>query len=442
MPLGLLMLHAAATSKHDVTILDLNFRKDRELLDRVKADLVGISCMTLQRDYVLSLARTMKRKGIAVVVGGPHPTLAPEEVLRNVNVDYVVSGDADKSFPDLLAALERDGPLSEIAGLGYKNPLMQFNPVSQIDNLDALPFPSYDAIDVRRYPLTSDEWNLEIPYEASRGCPFSCIFCSSNLIKGKRYRVVSLERLNQDLNRIAEQFPNDRIFVRFQDNDFALIRKRVLDFCDMMSRRPDSSRLFYGCLARANQLDKFLVKRLKDTGCRRMFIGGEAGYQQGLDSINKGIKVRDIRNATRMCRKLGIKTEVSFIVGFPWEKRRDTHKTLQLAISLEQLGASTGIYVLVPFPGTPVRQWLLRQGIHIDDSSSADMDVHHERLTFDHPFLTNSDLREVLDIHERAHDFMNNDPEQMARLMDDAPLPLQRGHAPTPVQAASGVGPA
>jgi anaerobic magnesium-protoporphyrin IX monomethyl ester cyclase len=398
-PLALMMLHASVDGHHDVMILDLNFITDQRKLSSFQPDIVGISCMSFQRDTVLGISRKLKEDDLAIVVGGSHPTIAPKQVLKCSTIDYVIMGEGEVAFPRLLDALERGSPLNEVPNLGYKkNGKIRLNPVEQIEDLGSLPFPAYASIDMHRYKTRDHQYTLEVPYETSRGCPFKCIFCCVNRLKGS-YRVMCLDRVFQDIERIAELYPRDSILLNLFDNNFSFSRKRTLEFCKQLEERPWHSRVNWMCATRADQVDESLAKEMSKAGLVKVFIGGEVGYDSGLRSLQKGISTSDIYNAVEACLPYGIRVEVGFIVGFPWEKRDDIRKTLSFAIQLEEMGASTGLYKCVPYVNTPLWKYLEARKIRIDTSNSSNFDFFSESLTFEHPYLEDNDLNSVVCKH-------------------------------------------
>lgn len=398
-PLALMMLHASVDGHHDAMILDLNFITDQRKLSSFQPDIVGISCMSFQRDTVFEISRKLKEDDLAIVVGGSHPTIAPKQVLKCSTIDYVIMGEGEVAFPRLLDALERGSPLNEVPNLGYKkNGKIRLNPVEQIEDLGSLPFPTYASIDMHRYKTRDHQYTLEIPYETSRGCPFKCIFCCVNRLKGS-YRVMSLDRVFRDIEKIAELYPRDSILLNLFDNNFSFSRKRTLEFCKWLEGRSWRSRVNWMCAARADQVDESLAKQMSKAGLVKVFIGGEVGYDSGLQSLQKGILTGDIRNAVEACLPYGIRVEVGFIVGFPWEKRDDIRETLSFAVQLEEMGASTGLYKCVPYPNTPLWRYLKERKIRIDVSNSSTFDFFSESLIFEHPYLEDDDLNSVVRKH-------------------------------------------
>ncbi len=395
-PLGLLMLRASVEGQHNAVILDLNFVTDKMKLPSLKPDIVGISCMSFQRDAVVEISKKLEEDDLPVIVGGSHPTIAPEEMLRYSSIDYVIMGEGEMAFAKLLDALEKDLPLSDVPNLGYKkNGQIRLNPVEQVSDLDKLPFPPYDSIDMHRYETRNPRYTLEVPYETTRGCPFRCIFCCVNRLRGN-YRAMSLDRVLRDIGRIAGLYPRDSILLNLFDNNFSSSRDRVLEFCRRLKKNTWHSRVNWMCAARASQVDKALAKEMSEVGLVKIFIGGEVGYDSGLKSLHKEILTEDIRNAVEACAQYGIRAEVGFIVGFPWEKEHDIHRTVSFASELEGMGASTGLYKCVPYPNTSLWKYLESRNIRIDTSNSSTFDFFSEKLTFDHPYLKNSYLNSVV----------------------------------------------
>ena len=395
-PLGLMMLHASLKERHDVTILDLNFALDREKLRSLNADVIGISCMTFQRDLVIEIAKLMKEDGLFIVVGGAHPTISPKEMLKHPCIDYVIRGEGEHAFSQLLNALEEDSPLNGVANLGYrKNDRVQLNLVEEIEDLNSLPFPSYDALDMHRYATREPTSTVDVPYETARGCPFNCIFCCVNRMRGS-YRAMSLDRVFSDIEKILDLHQADSILLNFFDNNFTFSRERSLEFCDRLRDIPGNSRIKWMCSARADELDHALIRKMSNAGAVKIFIGGESGYDHGLKMIQKRVSIAQIKDAVKACLRYRIRAEVGFIIGFPWEKKKDILRTLSTAMELEKIGAITGLYKCVPYPATPLWRHLEERNIKIDSSRSSDFDFFADKLVFDHPYIANSDLNSTV----------------------------------------------
>jgi len=166
---------------------------------RIDPDLIGItSLFTMQSAEVLYTARLLKRvlPEIPIVLGGPHPSCMPEAVLRNSEVDYVIIGEGEKGFVELLTRLNRNESLEGQKGLGYRdgNGQIQVNKeFNFVGRLDALPMPAYHLFNISKYfgkMAVHGERRTErfFPMITSRGCPIKCTFCTAHKVWGNKYR--------------------------------------------------------------------------------------------------------------------------------------------------------------------------------------------------------------------------------------------------------------
>jgi len=183
-PLGLLYVAAYAEKEgHRVVVRDLAVRKRKEGIEFKKYDIVGISTDTTRHRQALQLAKEAKSSGCTVVMGGPHPGYVDEEILLTKRVDFIVHGEGEVTFSELVAFLQRgDRNFHSIQGVSFfsNGQLVRTAPRPFIEDLDRLPLPARHLVHMDDYQRTKLGDRPITPLVTSRGCPYQCAFCASS----------------------------------------------------------------------------------------------------------------------------------------------------------------------------------------------------------------------------------------------------------------------
>ena len=301
-----------------------------------KADVIGIHTVSKIFPEVVKLAQKAKMLNpqIKVVIGGPHATLCPEEVISAEPIDFVVCGEGEYTFLDLVDALERSKNLSEdlsnIKGIWHKSDgEIKENPSrGWVKNLDELPFPDFELFDVRKYVPA---WRLykSATMIASRSCPYSCTTCQPALreIIGP-YRQRSVENTLSEIRFLMSKYKVRCI--SFNDNTFTVNRKWVIEFCNEVIRQ--KLNFIWSCAGTIMAVDKELMGLMKEAGCRRISFGVESGSQYVLDNIlHKRHSVERAREVMREASEVKLRTHCWFMIGIPGETKEQIWQTVELA---------------------------------------------------------------------------------------------------------------
>jgi len=373
-PLGVAYLAAVSERRGDeVRVYDGNVER-RDLADVVREfrpDVVGISANTIQIGAAWRDAALVRElSDTAVVLGGPHPTVLPEESLLEPGVDFVVRGEGEGTWAELCAAIageRRDGwpsAVSDIAGLsrgGKDGP--HHNPERPPNkDLDALPLPAYHHLPMERYtnlqPTLDARQGPSFPILTSRGCPYECSYCCQ--IGPRRWRARSPESVLAEWRWLVREMGAQEIGVL--DDSFNIDRKRVLRICDLLMEEGLSHVpwiMINGM--RANLVDEELLRRMRQAGCIRTAFGVESGNQRILDDvIGKHLTLDQVRTAFRAARAAGMETIGFFIIGLPGESEETIEDTIRFACELDPLVANFSM--ATPFPGTRMYQTVKREG--------------------------------------------------------------------------------
>lgn len=368
-PSGLLYLASYLESKGvEIRLYDAQVAENPllEEIERFKPDLVGITCTTA---LVYSMEHTAKlvkdNFDVPIVVGGVHPTVLPDDTLKDKNIDFIVRGEGEVTSHELLLAL-KSGRFGNVLGLSYKkNGRIIHNPPRPlIKNLDDLPYPAYNLVDFDKYKTSPDldfGSRLMVVY-GSRGCPYNCIFCANRLLTKGRWRLRSVKNFVGEIDLLVKKHKSNFFFMG--DNDFTINRKWVLEFCEEYKKRGHAN-IPWEANARVDQLDEELLVKMKEAGCKLIMLGVESGVQRILDLMHKQITLEQVEKAVRMIKKAGLLARASFILGMPTETHEESLQTIRFSrrLPLDQVRFA----IATPFPGTELYDMAIKEGMKVDD---------------------------------------------------------------------------
>lgn len=381
-PLGLLYI-AASLEKHGYTvrILDSSAEgyynveelgggyiryglSDSVISEKIKEfmpDLVGVSSLFSARmQETLRVCKLAKQIGeIAVVVGGLHPSLYPEDILKNSCVDYIIMREGEERFVRFLSGE------TGIDGIAYRegkdtiiNP-----PTSRINDLDELPFPARHLIDMDTY------FDIAVPYApffkdnrvaqilSSRGCPGSCNFCSTVNYWGRSFRSRSVNSIIDEIQHLKDKY--DIKEVQFVDDNLTANPKRAKE----LFRRLKSLNLHW-CTPHGlmvNTLDDDILDIMGDSGCYQISLAIESGSPRVLkEIIHKNINLERVKHLIEKAHENNIGVHLLFLVGLPGEKKEEILQTLDFPFRTE--ADSISFFIASPLPGSELYEYSLQKG--------------------------------------------------------------------------------
>lgn len=357
-PLNLMYL-AAALEKESISvkIIDddlyhLGHEKIANLASKIDPLIVGITATTATIKNALKYIKAVKLllPNTLTVIGGPHPSFMPEETLKSEDsLDIVVIGEGEQTIVDLTAAYEKYGMdgLLEIKGIAYRNnDKIRQNPQRPlIDDLDEIPFPARHLVPFNDYKTSRNQAGGII---TSRGCVFSCNYCSSSLIMGKKYRSRSPENVVDELEELVDKYNVGE--VAFLDDIFMLNKQRARAIADKIQKRGID--LSFVTSSRVDTVDRDLLRFLKDVGMTTVYCGIESGSQRVLGLMGKEITLKHAEDAIKAAKDVDVDVMGSFILGYPGETSKEMDQTIDFAIKLDPDYSQFSI--LTPFPGTPL----------------------------------------------------------------------------------------
>lgn len=362
-PFGLSYLAAYAQKfGHQVIILDtlsndLNINQIKKFVKKEKPDLIGITSMTHYIKSAVFIAKICKNiyPKIPIVIGGPHASFDYENLLKNYCFDYVVIGEGELTFKELLDHLENKKPnsnLKNISGIAYKakNKIIKTKPRLPITNLDLTPFPSRDLVNFDDYIFDQLLPNA-VEIMSSRGCSHRCAFCSSSYF-WKCWRSRSPENIIKEMKEIIKKYPKTKSFL-FYDDNFTLNKNKVIKLCRLIIKNK-LNKYPWNCNARADQVDKKMLILMKKAGLVKINYGVETGSPKVAKNIDKNLDPNKLKKAIKMTKDLGIEVLAFFMIGNPGE----TPKTIKQSIKLaKELKPTTTLWSITQIlPGTKLDQ--------------------------------------------------------------------------------------
>ncbi|HEX6192616.1 MAG TPA: radical SAM protein [Chitinophagaceae bacterium] len=307
-------------------------------------------CLTNMREAAFEMMKFAKQKGCTVIVSSSDATDHFEQYLDE-GADFVILGEAEQTLVELVSAIEQERhDYLTIAGLAFRQQDAVIKTVkrSLLKELDDLPFPAWDIVDIEPYRRTwiKHKGYFSLNMATTRGCPFKCNWCAKP-IYGNRYNTRSPKNVVAELKYLKEIFGFDHIW--FCDDIFGLKPGWVHEFANMVEAEQLQFR--FKIQARADLLlQEDYIRDLARAGCENIWMGAESGSQKILDAMDKGTHVEQIFEATNLLKKNNIHPSFFIQFGYPGETKEDITKTIEMINKL--LPYEIGISVSYPLPGT------------------------------------------------------------------------------------------
>jgi anaerobic magnesium-protoporphyrin IX monomethyl ester cyclase len=302
-------------------------------------------CLLRMREAAFTMIAMAKQRGCTVIMCGADATDHYAEYLDK-GADYVLLGEGEETLAELLDHLSAGKDAGQVIGLASRFTLHPSRR-PDISNLDALPFPAWDLVDIQKY---KNIWREHHGYYSmnmvtTRGCPYHCNWCAKP-IWGQRYNSRSPENVAAEMKWLKDTFTPDHIW--FADDILGLKPNWVERFAELL--RENDTVIPFKCLKRADLVTEKTASALAMAGCKTVWIGAESGSQKILDAMDKGDKVEDIYRAAQLLHKNGIEVGFFLQFGYPGEQWNDVQKTLKMV--RECMPDDIGISVSYPLPGT------------------------------------------------------------------------------------------
>jgi len=347
-PIGLAYIAGYIEDICNVNILDSQVENldGKNVIKRCKDfDLVIInaSSTTIERD--LKLCKMLKEENTSkIALIGGHATYFHRELIKNDSIDFVIRGEPEKIVYNLVKNFEN---AKKAKGITWKknNKIVCNKDAEIFQNLDKIPFPARHLLPKKKY---YDILMKKSPFTfiiTSRGCPFNCTFCSTNLYSKSKFRYRSAKNVIEEFSKVSDEGFKE---VFFFDDTFTIGKKRVLE----ISKGIKKFGIPWKCTSRVDTVDKEMLEKMYESGCYHMQFGVESGNQRILNLMKKGIKVEQVKKVFKWCDEIGIETVAHFILGYPGEDRESIKKSVDLLHELHPDFVS--LNMLTPVPGSEI----------------------------------------------------------------------------------------
>jgi len=364
-------------------------------------DIIGISALfTNLMESAHRLARLAKkvRPQATVILGGNHvsnaiadyvvarqspDTAGPPRIvdLEDENIDFAMRGEVDFEFPRLVDALVNGSDPSQIPGLvtrdGSDRGYVVNPPPARIADLDELPVPARDLVNMERYfeigafhsPFSTSRRVLSVM--ASRGCPEKCTFCTTPEMWGSIVRWRSTKSIVGEIREASERYRIGEI--QFEDDTLTARKKNLLELCRELEKiglpwcTPNGTKVNYHLATQPE-----LYRAMADAGCYQITLACESGVQRVLDEIvRKRLRLEEIEPAIENAKRAGMLVHTFWILGFPGETYEEMQETVRFA--LDSGADSFSFAILSPLPGTPIHRQVVAEDLWWPGSSTADL---------------------------------------------------------------------
>jgi len=365
LPLGLLYIAAALEKKgcqvqivdsfvSDYTVMrnlkdHVDYGISFEVLGRIikesQPDIVGISSQfTTQEENVVKTAELVKNidDSILVIVGGANVSCRWRYLLRDSHIDIAVKSEGEEIIGGIIDYYRGRKELGQIKGIAYRNgdEILESENHPYIKNLDEIPFPAYHLVNMEKYLTlykkgiyTRDrDVKRNISMITSRGCPYNCVFCSISQSMGKVWRAHSPDYVMSHIKKLVKTYKVRHI--HFEDDNLLFDPNRFSQILDGLSRENITWDTPNGIRANLS-IDESMLKEMSLAGCKSLTIGVESGDESILKNVvKKGIKLADVEEFARRCKKVNLPLRAFFVLGFPGETMKTMQKTIDFAMHL------------------------------------------------------------------------------------------------------------
>ncbi len=389
-PLGLASIASYLELEgHNVKILDMHALKlsanKLNDYDFSQYDFIAISATTplIKNVYkIASLIKQLTLENTKIILGGVHPSILPDEALGNSYIDFVVRGEGEETFKELLDEV----PIPKIAGLSYKDKSSIIHNPNRplIENIDKIPIPAYHLLPMEKYKPAIGAYK-QLPGSGivtSRGCPGACTFCFN--LFGKTLRLHSAQRVLDEIFLLNKKYGIKEI--SFYDDTFTASKQRVIEICNGLIK--NKLEISWSCFARVDFIDKDLLVLMKKAGCHQIMYGIESASNEILKNINKKIDLVKVKNAISWTKESKIEVRAAFMLGNPGETITTINDTLRFAININPDLAVFNI--TTPYPGTKLFEWAKEKN-YLKTLDWDDYDLAHP--VFELPTISSTELK-------------------------------------------------
>jgi radical SAM superfamily enzyme YgiQ (UPF0313 family) len=370
--LGLMYL-SSYVKKHgykDVRIIDLelvpwNFNVFCKKVWEYSPDVIGIQCMSTNLESTYKICKFVREslKNTRIVLGGPHFNTNPEDIFSYFDIDFVVRGEGEETFLELLQSMRDPSHYKNIKGLVFRDAdgTVIRNEYRELNhNLDDLPFPGYDDLYEGQpsYGHPYSKTGRMLTMITSRGCPFQCAFCDTPNIHGRKVRSRSVDNVLEEIKHLQKQYGVKEF--SFKDSNFHMNKTWVSEFSDKIARERIDISFFANYRAEVMCMDGYL-EPLKEAGCSLIFTGIESIDPSVRNILGKRTTMEQIVKADETIKRLNMKSLYAFMFGSPGDTEEILRDNINFAVK-----ANPFLILIQPtmaFPGTDLYDHALKNNL-------------------------------------------------------------------------------
>lgn len=326
-----------------VEIYDYEASGDIRSPDYTQYDIIGISATSVHIPHAYKLIQVIRKQNenVCIIIGGPHATFAYRSLLNEIpELDAVIIGEGELSISYLINHYTCRNNLPKYPGIVTRDiEKATLSPI--LDNLDKLPNLSYDLIDINNYQLSTHRKALKPPfisYITSRGCPFSCNYCQTPNMFGKKIRYRSPLLVYNELESLKQSYNYKSIV--FWDDTFTSNRNYTVELCSYLEKL----NIRWMCNTRVDRIDKDLLQIMKQSGCEIIFFGVESFYEPTLKFLNRTTNETVVNEAFSFCKDVGISTVAALMIGTPGDNLDSIEHNINKLIQLHPDNVYISIY--------------------------------------------------------------------------------------------------
>lgn len=390
MPLGLVCIASYCRQQgYEVSILDAYAENLGALstVDGVFADtmkvprIVGFNCSSPNVHIVHQIARYLKRVAphLVVVCGGPHATLAADHTLSQGHVDYVVQGEGERTFSELVKRILSGQDAEGLSGVAVmRGGEVVAGSSRERLSLENIPLPDFNLLPLEQRYFRK---RRRLYLNATRGCDRNCIFCSVPKCWQGGVRVIPMKLFVDQVQRCQQDYGANEF--QIVDDNFSHKKGKIIrDFVSALDSAQVSVR--WKCQARADQLDSGLIELMASHGCFEIDLGIESGCERLQKYMRKNLDLTATVEVVRHVHDSGMACKAFFMLGFPAETYSEIAETINYSLLLKEAGLQdVAFFPVMPFPGTEIAaitNTIVHQGAIIDEADVLDSSFEGRHL--------------------------------------------------------------
>ncbi|MCI5056949.1 MAG: B12-binding domain-containing radical SAM protein [Flavobacteriales bacterium] len=382
-PLGLLYI-SAYLKERDVEheVYDTTFATTEEFYKKIEEfqpEIIGFYVNLMTKTQVIKIAQVLENLSNApfMIFGGPDIRYNWENYLKHA-ADAVIFGEGEETFYELVQAIGQGrSKFENIPGLAYitnKGELIKNDERQRIKDINEIPFPNRNAIDMNPYLETWKQYHgaRTLSISTQRGCPYTCKWCST-AVYGQSYRRRKPKLVVDEIEILIDQYQAEALW--FVDDVFTVSHKWIDGFHEEMRTR--NLAIQYECITRAERLNESVIQKLSETGCFRIWIGAESGSQRIVDKMDRRVDLNTVVEMMSLAKKYNIEVGTFIMIGYPTETIEDINLTIDyLKRANPDLFTITKTY---PIKGTALYEELEPELEQLDWSTSTDRQISFKR---------------------------------------------------------------